>query len=390
MVIQIKQRKLYIFHALHPSDLDKIIEMSHGEPEGFLIAPSIGITKKRSILDKFGSICFLMTKAKLLSLKCKIYERDIWSPTFKDVPDEILVYNPKGIEQYTDRMVRMEDMPEGLPRITTIGNIIKFALKENPHDPIQTAINYLNDESIYKLFQREINQDENFLYNLAIKAFVKVPKNKDTITRFFKTHFNELRGQDAFAYAYAIAARKVPRSKFDEVADKILADDTSKIDFKTIEDQQWKEINNLMLLGFWQDKFSFDAQSVAGDLMSKGTYKAFLEAIKVYAPRTQDERWKNTRINDEILLARADRSLAPVGGLQELYKRLKSVLFDIPSEYMEAKFLDPLPINTFNTCLIPKTGSVEIKEKLSRLNFKGDIITYKESVNKCLAQMAKK
>ena len=50
-----------IFHTVRIRDLEKIISVMNisGDKEAYLIAPSIGITKKDSIMEKFGELIFI-------------------------------------------------------------------------------------------------------------------------------------------------------------------------------------------------------------------------------------------------------------------------------------------------------------------------------------------
>ena len=359
-----------IFHTIRIRDLEKIENLSALEDQGYLVAPSLGITKRKSIMTKFGEIVFLAEKFQLRGKKWTIYERDTWTPKMNHIPEKLYLYDPSKeaqkifrnhsrIRRFIEREVRSE-----------------YALSD-PREHVRQML--LNESWFYDIMGDLAKKRGEYdsggypdVYGVAdwliAEAIPEVPKNKDNISKYFKTYFEELRGQDAFSYAYALASPQVAYDDLDSAADRLLLTEDDDFDFDHYRDEvQWNELAIVHEV-VPKDGFHRDTQTVAGDLMKHGTYEGFVRGIREWGENPNDH--SKTR-------------------LREIYELLRSSLIDVPSEYMEAKTLDPVSINTFYRVWLPREHP-DLETRLRVLGFAGTIDWYDKDSGVPLENPARK
>jgi len=358
-----KRTPLVLFHTIREHDLDAIIQSSDPDDlQCYLTAPSIGITKKPKILTKFGDIVLVGEKELLEKNAVEMFERDIWSPTMRKVPDKLYLYSPQTLAKRVFR------------RFPSIGRLFKKWGEENVYYGSQNAIidfasseyevwskleNYLKKQP--ELSEKYGEDVFAFIKDIAKDAFPEVTKTRKNIVKWFKQEYKEgedITGKDPFAYAYAIAAPKVPIEELETIASMKLVCDES-VDFDKIKEEQWEVINRLRDLPRFSRDF-FNVQKIAGESLKGGTYGNFLEEMNFY------------RVSEQEL----NETFADIGGSRGFYDKLREKVISIPSEYFEGKTLDAVPINDFKRIFVP-AGKGEIIAKIrKKCGFVGDIREY--------------
>jgi len=343
-----------------------IRELSKTRKQGYLVAPSIGITRLEKTITKFGDIHLLMSRRALEDLNAPIYDRDIWSPTFSHIPDKLYEWEPSPFCEQIFSYI------EGLEAF------MKTKFEENPYRPRKNVYDWvLNESWIYRdsinlitnyrhysignKLKKYYNEKEDevdyygFIQTLVDQCIQEISKTPENISSFFKKAFKELRGRDAFAYAYSYASQKISLNDLNlEIEQKLISPEES-INFEDLKERQWEILHTFLKTD------SFDRQPLAGELLKKGTFNHF-----------QNSFYKGGyRLDVEASLEVLEEHNMTLKDLYELFRKWFS---EIPSEYFEVKTLDPIPINSFSKIIYQK--NTKTNKILKDLNFKGDTFPY--------------
>jgi len=352
--------QLYYFHALHERDLPLIAEvMEKRDLQGYLVAISVGITKIKAIIFKFGEIVFLGDKQLVQDMR--IYERDIWSPTLSDVPKVLFAFEPKGLAH---QIFAISPYLEG--------KIKEFASLDLSDPKRQVSLMIDNDSEVYhnllriveknpELSRKYVNKDypteidmSAFTSDLVEDIFQLLPHKRKNIVQWLKRAFKkEIRGTASFASAYAIASPLVPFEELEEKANQKLLTEQSLGSFEKIKEQQNLILNELSLFPQFRTRV-MDWDTIAGDLLKHGSYEGFKKELREYGIKTQEY----------------SRSQ-----LHALYTKLNEAIVNVSSEYFEAKTLEAVPINAFKQVVIEDAIFDRVQIFLQKkLGFTGEYI----------------
>jgi hypothetical protein len=350
-------RDFLIFHSLRSYNLSQLAELCKNRKEGKLIAPSIGITKIVKVAKRFVDIILLMKYDTLMNLNYPIYDRDIWSPKISMIPDQIYHFNPTDkVKEILDSWIikQMKDKWDKLyPGTKNKDSFSRFIVMEYFYDIIY---------ELYDTKYKDIFEDEvEFLHYIIDNLVQEKTKSLENMVTYLKENYKELRGQDAFAYAYAYAARKVPQNKLLEQINQKLINEGSKVNFEAIKKKQWELLS---LLEGRERSIMMDVQELGGELLRGGTFNHFKEIFYKGWYRLDPEKTIETLEENGLTL-------------EKYYKLLKKWIVDIKSEYFEAKTLDLVSINDFYIALVSeKNFKEDIRLLEDVMKFKGIIMIY--------------
>lgn len=348
-----------IFHALHSYNLSQLAKLSKDKTDGYLIAPSIGITKLINISKKFGDIIFLMKYSVLKKLDYPIYDRDIWSPKINMIPEELYEFNPTNkIKDILDEYI-----------INEIKEKWEETFPKNPDTFRRFVLLGWFQDYLFELYDEQytdqFDDDYEFFAFITNNLIQKKERTLESMITYLQNTYKELKGQDVFAYAYAYASKQIPISKLLNIINEKLLSEEDEIDFEEIKEKQWKILH--LLKGREDFLHTIDVQTVGGKLLQYGIFENFKKVFyKGWYGLDPDRTLDNLEKNNLTL--------------KDYYLLLKKWIVDIPSEYFEVKTLKLVSINNFYLVLIPLENYNQNISLLKKyLHFKGDIIVYNKA-----------
>jgi hypothetical protein len=329
-----EKEPLKFFHAVTSENLDQMAEVNNQ-----LIAPSFGISRHTDKITEFGDT--------------PIWDRDIWSPTMRDVPEKIYridraskeyqIIREYGMANYLDKQVlRRHDAPSEFARVE-----------------LSSDSGLYNDaESIAQRLGIEWDEDStDVMHALANGAIKEIPKTPENIARWQKDALKE-RGQGAMFSGPQEAAQRVPFEKLPDIAKRKLVDQYSPDLGSTLREKQFNAVSEARdLFGIVSpDNDPFYSSRVFGD-----DFAGELAAMPFDGFKSEVNQW---------ILSNSKFDVIPYKNLQKAHKALRDAFVDIKTDYFEAKSYDVFDVSDFDAVVTSNPAGID---KLAEMGFTGKI-----------------
>lgn len=349
------ENKPKAFHAIDEDNLDRII--AYG---GKVISPSFGIAKNIETIEEYGDIVFGVSPAMLKNEK--IYSRDIWSATFKDVPDKLIMANTTVLPNVS-RVFRKYGVfrDENI----TLDQWVRDAEETNDPPDYMRSMALANDynfdrhqEDIARDLGVQFTDDDiddgNLPEKIADLMFTEVKKTPENIAKYLKHLYDAKRGVGSMFGGSQVSAQVIPFAKLEENYDKLQDTYDPKAKEKWFEDQvaAREKVSGILDPDGERRSSRFDiypSDEMAGELAGATSFAQFKKILSEYGENPGKYSQKD---------------------LTEAYRVLREAYVDIPSEYFEAKSFKVFDLNDFPYVITSNKSAVE---KLRRAGYRNPI-----------------